>query len=75
MMIPKKEEKNQLPKYLALMGVAAQMGVTIYVAAYFGKILDEKYPNEKNYYTIALTLLGIAVAMFLVIKQLNRLSK
>ena len=74
MMIPEKKEKNQFPKYLALIGVAAQMGVTIYMGAYFGKKLDILYTNEKNYYTILLTLLGVFIAMFVLVKQLNRIT-
>jgi membrane protein DedA with SNARE-associated domain len=74
-MIPKLKEKNQFPKYLALIGVAAQMGVTIYLGSYFGKKLDEKYPNEKNYFTIGLTLLSVFVAMFVIVKQLNQITK
>jgi uncharacterized membrane protein YfcA len=57
------------------MGVAAQMGVTIFLGSYFGKKLDEKYPNEKNYFTIGLTLLSVFVALFIIIKQLNRITK
>jgi len=75
MMIPEKKEKNQFLKYLTLMGVAAQMGVTIYLGAYFGKKLDISYPNEKNYYTILFTLLGVFIAMFVLVKQLNRITK
>lgn len=74
-MIPKKKERNQFPKYLALIGVAAQMGITIYLGAYFGKSLDENYPNEKNYFTILLTLFGVFVAIFVIIKQLNRINQ
>ncbi len=74
-MMPNKKEKNQFPKYLALIGVAAQMGITIYLGAYLGKKLDEKYPSEKNYFTIVLTLLGVFVAIFVIVKQLNRINQ
>lgn len=71
----KKQKKNQLPKFVSLTGVAFQMGITIYLAAFFGKKLDDKYPNEKNYFTIFLTLLGVAISIFITIKQLNNLNK
>jgi len=74
-MIPKKHEKNQLPKYLSLIGIAAQMGITIYLCAFFGKKLDLKYPNDKNYFTIALTLFGVFVSISIIIRQLNWLNK
>lgn len=75
MILPNKKEKNQFPKYLALMGIAAQMGVTIYLGAFFGKKLDEKYPNEKNYFTILLTLFSVFIAVYIIIKQLNRINQ
>ncbi len=74
-MIPQKKEKNQFPKYLSLIGIAAQMGITIYLFAFFGKKLDLKYPNEKNYFTVFLTIFGVFVSLAIIIKQLNRLNK
>lgn len=74
-MIPEKKEKNQYLKYLVLMGIAAQMGVTIYLAAFFGKKLDILYPNEKNYYTMLLTVLGVFISLYILVKQLDRLTK
>ncbi len=75
MIQPNKYQKNQFPKYLSLMGVAAQMGVTIYLGAFFGKKLDEKYPNEKNYFTIFLTLFAVFIAVYIIIKQLKRINQ
>ena len=57
------------------MGVAAQMGITIYLGAFFGKKLDEKYPNEKNYFTIFLTLFSVFIAVYIIIKQLKRINQ
>ena len=74
-MIPQKKEKNQFPKYLSLIGIAAQMGITIYLFAFFGKKLDLKYPNEKNYFTVFLTIFGVFISLAIIIKQLNRLNK
>lgn len=74
-MIPKKKEKNQFPKYLSLIGIAAQMGITIYLCAFLGKKLDIKYPNEKNYFTIFLTIFGVFASMAIIIKQLNKINQ
>ncbi len=57
------------------MGVAAQMGITIYLGAFFGKKLDEKYPNEKNYFTIFLTLFSVRGKPAISIKQLKRINQ
>ena len=72
-MIPKKQ-KNPLSKYLKLTGIAVQMGVTIYLAIYFGKKLDQIYPNEKNWFTLGLTLVGLVVAMYMVVVQTKKLN-
>ncbi len=50
------------------------MGVTIYAGAYVGGWLDEKYPSEKNWFTISLTLIAVAGAMVNLIRQVNRLN-
>ena len=69
------KQKNQHPKYLALIGVAAQMGITIYLASYVGKKLDTMYPNDRKYFTVILTIFGVFVAIYVIVKQLNRITK
>ncbi len=68
-------EPKKKPNYwLSLTGIAVQMGVIIYLGAWAGQWLDEKYQNEKNTYTIFLTLLAVVIAMYLVIKQTKKLN-
>ena len=67
--------KNPFRKYLILSGIAAQMGITIYLGAYFGKKLDEKYPNEKHLFTVFLTLFSVFVALFIVVKQIKSVTQ
>lgn len=69
-------EKNKKPANSALKytGIAAQMGVTIFLGAYLGKYLDEKYPMDKKWFTIGLTLLGVGLSLFNVIRQLNKMN-
>lgn len=69
---PKK--KNQLRKFAALSGVGIQMGVTIYLGAYFGKKLDVHFNPENKTYTIILTLVALVISIYSVIKQLNRIN-
>ena len=47
--LPKKEPLN---KFIRLTGVGLQMGITIYVTAYFGKKIDAyyQYPSDVQYY-------------------------
>lgn len=57
------------------MGIAAQMGVTIFLGAYLGKWLDSKYPSDKQWYTILCTLSAVAIALYMVLKQVNKLNE
>ena len=57
------------------MGIAAQMGVTIFLGAYLGKWLDTKYPADKQWYTILCTLSSVAIALYMVLKQINKLNE
>jgi len=68
---PKK--KNQLHKYLALTGVAFQMGITIYLGAYFGKKLDAHFNTSKTY-TLILTLLALLISLWSVLVQLKKIN-
>lgn len=69
-----KPPKKPLNKYLKLTGIGLQMGLTIYLAAYFGKKLDTMYPNERNWYTVGLTMLGVVVAMISIVRQTKNLN-
>ena len=65
---------RQSNQFLRLTGIAAQMGITIFLGAYFGKWLDGKYPSDKNWYTIGFTLLSVAIALFNVLRQVNKIN-
>jgi F0F1-type ATP synthase assembly protein I len=72
----KPSKKHKQPNNLArLSGVGLQMGATIFFGAYAGKWLDQKYPNEKNWFTIGLTLLFVAIALFNVLRQVNKINE
>ena len=68
-----KKPKKQLNRYIVLTGIGLQMGVTIYLAARLGKWLDAKY-TENNTYTIILTLLGIVLSFYSLLRQLKNLE-
>lgn len=67
--------KNQFNKWLALINIPIQMGIVIFVFSYFGKWLDETYKNETNSYTKVLTMIGVFIALYNVIRQVNQLNK
>ncbi|MAW64707.1 MAG: hypothetical protein CMD18_00770 [Flavobacteriales bacterium] len=68
-------ESGSLKYYARFSAIAAQMGGTIFVGAYFGKWLDVKYPMEKKWFTIAFTLLSVTVALISVLRQVNKINK
>lgn len=70
----KPQKKKPLNKYIQLTGIAFQMGITIYLGAYFGKWLDEKYALENSIFTIIFSLLGVFAALYYVIKQVQKLN-
>ena len=69
-----KKPKKRLNKYIVLTGIGLQMGITIYLAAQLGKWLDANY-SESNTYTIVLTLLGIALSFYSLLRQLKNLEE
>lgn len=72
--------KNQLPrkqpnKLLRFSNLGIQMGAIIGLSAWGGAKLDEYFNTKDPYYTIVLSLLGIAAAFYVVIKGVISDSK
>jgi hypothetical protein len=70
-----KPPKKPLNRWLALINIPFQMGIVIFLFAYFGQWLDEKYPNPHRLYTKIITMLGVAISLYNVIRQVNQLNK
>ncbi|WP_330443964.1 AtpZ/AtpI family protein [Flavobacterium sp. C4GT6] len=62
-------------KWIILINIPIQMGIIIFLFAWFGGWLDNKYGNTSNPNTILFTLIGVAIAMYNVIRQVNQLNK
>ena len=72
----KKNSQNKpLKNALVLTGVAFQMGATIYLFVLLGKWLDTTYNQGNKLYVIICTLLGVAISLYLVVKQLNKMNQ
>lgn len=69
---PSKKQRN---KWIALINIPIQMGVIIFLCAYLGEWLDEKYPNPKNMFTKGVTLFGVFLTLYNVYRQVNELGK
>ena len=72
LMSAKKKKPNL---WLSLSGIAIQMGVIIYLGAWGGRKLDEHYSDGANTFTVILTLLAVAIAMYLVVRQTKNLHE
>ena len=69
------DSKNkQSNKWLALINIPFQMGLIIFGFSYLGGWLDKKYPNPEGYFLKGITLLGVFVALYNVIRQVNKMS-
>lgn len=69
-----KKPNRKVPRFARLSGIGLQMGATIFLGAYLGKYLDGKYPSDKNWYTIGLTLFAVAISLYNILKQVNRIN-
>lgn len=70
----KNKSKKGIPKFARLSGIGLQMGATIFLGAYLGKYLDGKFPMEKKWWTIGLTLFAVAISLYNILKQVNRIN-
>jgi len=68
---PKKEKNNGLSAYSRYSTIAIQMVVIIVITSLGGVKLD-KWAGTEHILTVILSLLGVAAAMWLVIKEAIR---
>ena len=66
------KQPNPLLKYSNL---AIQMGIIIGLFAWGGQKLDGHYKNPKPVFTIILSLTGIAISLYLVLKDFIKPKK
>ncbi len=70
-----KPNKKQFNKWLALINIPIQMGAIIFLFSYLGNWLDEKHPNPKIYFSKTLVMVGVFLALYNVIRQVNQINK
>lgn len=68
------DRRKALRRYAKLSGIGLQMGVTIFLGAQLGKYLDTKFPSDKKWWTIGLTLFAVVISLYSVLKQVNRIN-
>ncbi|MDG1393675.1 MAG: AtpZ/AtpI family protein [Flavobacteriaceae bacterium] len=65
---------NPLKQLAVLSGIGIQMGVIIYLFVQLGKWLDQSYNPDHKLFLILSTLIGVALSLYVVLKQLNRIK-
>jgi len=69
----KKSAKKEPPKqFLKYTGMATQMAVIISCGVFGGSYIDEKLQNGTPWFTLILSLLSVALAMFMTIRDLSK---
>jgi hypothetical protein len=68
-------KKRTNTKWLALINIPIQMGAIIFLFAYLGDWLDENYPSTKVYYVQIMVMVGVVLALYNVIRQVNEINK
>lgn len=72
---PDRKPQKPLNAYAKYSGLGVQMAVIIGGGCYGGYKLDEYYKNETPVFTIVLSLVSIAIAMYIVLKDLIKPDK
>lgn len=70
-----KEPQKQLNAYAKYSGLGLQMALIIGGGCYGGYKLDEYFKTEKPIFTIILSLVSIALAMYVVLKDFIKPQK
>ncbi len=63
------EDKAERSAYAKFIGMGVQMLIIILIFTWAGKKLDERSANEKPIYTAILSLLGVIVGLYTVLKD------
>ena len=70
-----RQKKKQPNKWLALINIPIQMGIVVFLFAYLGRWLDEKYANPHRLYVKILTMVGVALSFYNLNRQLKEINK
>lgn len=71
----KKPDKKNFNTFVRFSSVGIQMGVIIAGFAWLGNFLDEKYSSKTPWWTLGLSLFGVAAGLTLVIREVIKMGK
>lgn len=66
------QKKQPNNKWMQLITIPFQMGFVIFIFHYLGQYLDER--NQTDYYVKILTLVGVFISLYYVIKQVLQIN-
>ena len=69
------QKKKQRNKWLALINIPIQMGIIVFLFAQLGQWLDHKFLNKHTIYVKILTMVGVALAFYNIVRQLKEINK
>jgi len=70
-----RKSKSPLRNIAILSGIGFEMGAIIFLAAKGGIWLDQHYQTEKSLFTAIATIVGVAIAIYVVLLQLKRVNQ
>lgn len=70
----KSDKEKGFKNSLLLTGIAFEMGAIIFLAVQGGKRLDSYYQTDKRIFTVIATLLGVAISIWVVLRQLKKIE-
>lgn len=68
--LPQESRPRSNNAFLRYGSMTTQMAITIGLAVWGGVKLDEKFPNRFHAWTLILSISGVALAMYMVIRDL-----
>jgi|TARA_X000000368_G_scaffold78501_1_gene58687 putative Ca2+/H+ antiporter (TMEM165/GDT1 family) len=66
--------KKQPKPWLVFSGLVFQIAAIMYLSSLIGEWADLHFESENNYFTLALSVLGITLVIFLIISQTKNLK-
>jgi len=71
----KEKSKKRLNKYIRFTGIGFQIGITMYLAAYFGEWLDHYFSMKEKVFTLLLIIVSLAATIWSITVQLKDIDK
>lgn len=68
-------QDNPLKNLIKLSGLGIQIGVIVYIFIYFGKLIDLYLNNNTKTFVAIGAIIGVAVSLYVVLKQLEKIHK